>query len=167
MTSYRYAHVFQTEPDFEFWSDGIPAPQGSKSHIGDGKLVESSKKVAPWRAAIKKSLVTQKPAGFVPMDGPLACRVTFWLPRPGSHPKTKYTLPVGPPDVDKLGRGALDPLTLNGIIHDDSRIIDLYTCKRFVPTDPRHALADDIDRPGALFELWFLKDVDPKVLTLI
>jgi len=28
---------------------GIPAAQGSKKHVGRGILIESSKKVAPWR----------------------------------------------------------------------------------------------------------------------
>lgn len=161
MTLYRYLHVLATAPDFSFWTDGTPAPQGSKKHVGRGVLVESSKKIDPWRKAIKQSLLTQKPKDMLPMDGPLFCAVEFWLPRPTSHPKTKVTLPVGPPDVDKLARGALDPLTQNGIIHDDARIIDMLVVKRFVPTDPRHAYPDDKDRIGALFQLWRLDSVDP------
>lgn len=164
MTSYRYSHVLATPPHFAFWADGHPAPQGSKKHVGNGRLVEVSKKIEPWRKAIAKALARDKPTGFMPMDGALMCDVTFWLERPKTHPKTKLTHPVGPPDVDKLGRGALDPLTQNGIIHDDSRIIDLSTHKRFVPTDQRHALADDMDRPGALFQLWFLDDIAPFVV---
>lgn len=27
---------------------GLPAPQGSKKHVGHGVMVESSKKVKPW-----------------------------------------------------------------------------------------------------------------------
>jgi crossover junction endodeoxyribonuclease RusA len=163
VTIYRYLHVLATPPDFSFWADGFPAPQGSKKHVGNGRLVEVSKKIAPWRTAIAKALKTQKPAEMLPMDGALFCAVEFWLPRPTSHPKTKLTLPVGPPDVDKLGRGALDPLTQNGIIHDDSRIIDLLTSKRFVPTDDRHRLADDKVRTGALFQLWYLDGVEPYI----
>lgn len=157
MTLLRYLHVLGTTPDFSFWVDGQPAPQGSKKHVGRGRLVEVSKKTLdPWRAAVKASLLTQKPAGFLPMDGPLLCAVEFWMPRPKTHPKTKMTLPVGPPDVDKLARGALDPLTQNGIIHDDSRIIDLFVVKRFVPTDDRHRLPDDRRSIGGLFRLWRL-----------
>lgn len=48
---------------------------------------------------------------MLPMDGALLRTVEFSHPRPAAHPKTKLTLPVGPPDVDNLGRGALDPLT--------------------------------------------------------
>jgi Holliday junction resolvase RusA-like endonuclease len=164
MTILRHLHVLGTTPDFAFFAPGVPAPQGSKKHVGGGRMVEvSKKKLDPWRLAVKKALVTQKPAGMLPMDGPLLCAVEFWLPRPTTHPKTKVTHPVGPPDVDKLGRGALDPLTQNGVIHDDSRIIDLFSCKRFVPTDDRHRYADDKDLTGALFLLWFLKDVTPYI----
>lgn len=163
MTIYRYLHALATPADFAFFAPGFPAPQGSKKHVGRGRLVEVSKKIDPWRKAIKKSLVTQKPAQMIPMDGPLFCAVEFWLPRPTGHPKTKITFPVGPPDVDKLGRGALDPLTQNGIIHDDSRITDLLCVKRFVPTDPRHTYADDRHLSGALFQLWHLDDVEPYI----
>jgi Holliday junction resolvase RusA-like endonuclease len=164
VTLLRYLHILGTTPDFSFWVDGIPAPQGSKKHVGGGRLVEvSKKKLDPWRTAVKRALVTQKPIGFLPMDGPLFCAVEFWMPRPKTHPKTRITLPVGPPDVDKLARGALDPLTQNGIIHDDSRIIDLMTVKRFVPTDARHALADDRHGTGGLFRLWRLDNAEPYV----
>lgn len=163
MTILRYMHVLATTPDFAFWADGFPAPQGSKKHVGKGALVESSKKVEPRRKDITKALKTQKPANMLPMDGPLFCAVEFWLPRPTGHPKTKVTRPVGPPDVDKLGRGALDPLTQNGVIHDDSRITDLLVVKRFVPTDDRHRYADDKSQTGALFLLWHLDRVEPYI----
>ena len=32
---------------------GVPAPQGSKRHVGHGILVESSKKLRPWRDAVR------------------------------------------------------------------------------------------------------------------
>ena len=32
---------------------GQPAPQGSKRHVGGGRMIESSKAVAPWREAVK------------------------------------------------------------------------------------------------------------------
>ncbi len=163
MTLFRYLHVLAEAPDFTFFAPGVPAPQGSKKHVGGGRLVEVSKKIKPWRSDIEKALRTQKPAGMIPMDGPLFCAVEFWVPRPAGHPKTKITFPIGPPDVDKLGRGALDPLTQNGIIHDDSRITDLYVCKRFVPNDPRHAYADDKHLTGALFQLWFLHEKTPYI----
>ena len=32
---------------------GQPAPQGSKRHVGKGVMVESSKKLRPWRQDVK------------------------------------------------------------------------------------------------------------------
>lgn len=46
------------------------------------------------------------------------------------------------------------PLTQSGVIHDDSRIVDSDSCKRFVPTDDRHRRAGDAEEAGALFALW-------------
>ena len=31
---------------------GLPAPQGSKRHVGEGRMVESSKRVKPWRRQV-------------------------------------------------------------------------------------------------------------------
>ena len=35
--------------DVSFNVIGIPGAQGSKRHVGNGVMVESSKKVKPWR----------------------------------------------------------------------------------------------------------------------
>ena len=32
---------------------GIPGAQGSKRHVGHGVMIESSKKVKPWRSDVK------------------------------------------------------------------------------------------------------------------
>ena len=36
----------------EFTVLGVPAPQGSKRHVGRGVLVESSNALGPWRDAV-------------------------------------------------------------------------------------------------------------------
>ena len=36
---------------------GLPAPQGSKTHIGNGRMVESSKRVKPWRRQVAAAYV--------------------------------------------------------------------------------------------------------------
>ena len=33
-------------------NDIEPAPQGSKRHVGGGRLIEASKRVKPWRQAV-------------------------------------------------------------------------------------------------------------------
>ena len=37
----------------EFFVEGIPASQGSKRHVGRGILIESSKRVKPWRSDVR------------------------------------------------------------------------------------------------------------------
>ena len=34
---------------------GIPAPQGSKRHVGNGIMIENSKRVKPWRQDVKEA----------------------------------------------------------------------------------------------------------------
>lgn len=150
------ADVIGRLPDVDFWVPGLPAPQGSKRHVGNGRLVEMSTKIGPWRRAVATAARMARADGHRPLDGPLAIAVDFWLPRPKTAPKTRLILPVGPPDIDKLLRGALDPLTQSGVIHDDARIVESDSSKRFVPTDQRHRLDGDQDESGALIALWVL-----------
>lgn len=128
---------------------GTPAPQGSKRHVGHGVMVESSKKVKPWRAA-----VTAEAAQHEPLHGPVALTLTFYLPRPRGHYRTgKYAHelrdsaprdPAVKPDLDKLLRSTLDALTDAGLIDDDARVYSLTARKRY---------ADDAERPGALITI--------------
>lgn len=144
-----------TDYEISFWAPGRPAPQGSKKHIGGGRLVEMSKKVKPWRQAVSRAAIAAQArlGEWEPLDGPLTVLFEFWMPRPVSHPKTKRTWPVGPPDLDKLCRSTFDALTSSGTIHDDSRAIELVARKFFVPTDERHALEGDSAQPGALIRV--------------
>ena len=36
---------------------GVPAPQGSKRHIGHGIMIENSKKVKPWRQDVRAAAI--------------------------------------------------------------------------------------------------------------
>src|SRR5215472_3525905 len=95
--------------------NGRPAPQGSKRHVGNGRMIEMSKAVGPWREAVRAE--TQA-AVTAPLDGAVGVSVLFWLPRPRSHYRTgrhadvvKPTAPrrpTGRPDLDKLARAVLD-----------------------------------------------------------
>lgn len=96
---------------------GMPAPQGSKRHVGNGVMIESSKKVKPWREAV---VWAAREAGER-VAGPARIWVTFTLPRPASAPKRR-TVPDRKPDLDKLLRSTLDALVTAGAIEDDARI---------------------------------------------
>lgn len=121
---------------------GIPAPQGSKRHVGGGRMIESSKAVGPWREAIRAE--TQRKVSD-PFAGPVVVRISFVLHRPHGHYRTgknahllrdgapKY--PAGTPDLDKLMRAVLDGLTMGGAWKDDAQVVTLYGTKRYAPAD--------------------------------
>lgn len=134
---------------------GIPAPQGSKTRMAHGGLVESSKKVPAWREAVRHTTVGVMGEGI--WSPPLAAfvTITFTLARPSLHYRTgkhAHLLkegapahPVGRPDIDKLCRAVLDALTDAGAITDDARVVGLCAEKAY----PGGA-ADALDAPGAV-----------------
>lgn len=135
-------------PDFEVIVRGFrPAPQGSKRHIGNGRMIEQSKRVKPWREAVKEAIGPVKET----LDGPLAVRVVFTVLKPASAPKNKRTYPITrhSGDIDKLLRSTFDALSDSGLIADDSRIIDVHAVKTF-PGE----YADSLDEPGAVIRVW-------------
>lgn len=117
---------------------GIPAPQGSKRHVGNGRMVEMSKAVGPWREAVRAE--TQR-AVLLPLAGPVEVALSFWLPRPKGHYRTGRNahlirpgapdFPAGKPDLDKLARAVLDGLTAGGAWKDDSQAVALSACKMY------------------------------------
>ncbi|WP_312811096.1 RusA family crossover junction endodeoxyribonuclease [Corynebacterium variabile] len=110
---------------------GVPAPQGSKNAYRRGGrvvLVESSKKVKPWRAAVAQA-ATIAYLHAEPIDGPVTVEVEFILPRPKSLPK-RITDMVRKPDLDKLVRSTLD--ALSGIAYvDDNRVTRIVATKTY------------------------------------
>jgi crossover junction endodeoxyribonuclease RusA len=119
---------------------GIPAPQGSKRHVGGGRMVESSRAVGPWREAVRAE--TQRAVKLEgSFAGPVHLELTFWLPRPKGHYGTGRNAgqvresapcyPTSRPDVDKLARAVLDGLVDGGAFADDSEVTSLTTVKRY------------------------------------
>jgi crossover junction endodeoxyribonuclease RusA len=119
---------------------GTPAPQGSKRHVGGGRMVEMSKAVGPWREAVRAE--TQRATnGDKPIDGPVLVIIRFYLARPRGHYRTgrnahlvKDTapkFPVGRPDIDKLARAVLDGITMGGAWVDDAQVVHMDTVKLY------------------------------------
>jgi crossover junction endodeoxyribonuclease RusA len=109
-----------------------PAPQGSKRHVGNGRMIESSAKVKPWREAIRQEALQ---AGIPISDQPIYLHLTFRFRRPRGHCTTRGTLkPSAPschikrPDLDKLCRSTLDGLT-GVLFHDDSQVAFMVASK--------------------------------------
>lgn len=159
---------------------GTPAPQGSKRAFvvnGRARMVESSKKVLPWRqdviAAIER-LLAQSHITFggpnggsirskdveLPLAGPLRVDITYYLARPRYHYRTgarahelKPAAPVyvdKKPDLDKLNRATFDALTQSGLIKDDAQIASGLTEKRYADaaTGARITITPLVDEPA-------------------
>jgi len=131
----------------EFEVRGVPAPQGSKSfkgiRAGHAILVESSKKVRPWRQDVKAAAEAEmgKLTGWEPLDGPLVATMVFTMRRPLSAPKTRQTWPDRTPDLSKLIRSTEDALTDAGLWVDDARVVEYARVAKVFPGDDPLALS--------------------------
>lgn len=135
--------------------EGVPGPQGSKNSY-NGRLVESSKKVKPWRNAVMKAAKAAMPDDWEVLDGPLAAEIQFHLPRPKSAPKTIDIPAIRYPDVSKLVRATEDALTQAGVWADDARVVREVTGKRYSIESDLHRIYDPfVHRPaGATIKVY-------------
>lgn len=108
---------------------GVPAPQGSKTRMPNGALVEGGSKTGrakhkAWRTAVAEA--ARDVADDIPHDGALHVTISFRLPMPASRPARIRAAGVWPhavkPDLDKLVRSTLDGLTDGGLIVGDHRV---------------------------------------------
>lgn len=108
-----------------FWVDGLPAPQGSKRHVGNGVMVEASKKLPAWRKAVED---TARQTMVETIDRPVIVRADFFLPKPK---RPRFLVPATPPDTDKLMRALGDGLEKSGLLANDSRIVQWVATKHY------------------------------------
>ncbi len=147
---------------------GQPAPQGSKRNVGNGVMIEMSKRVKPWRADVKAAaleVVEATPQRPALLDGPLAASIVFtmreqpasrpsWWPKGVRWSKALRWRPASTPDLSKLLRATEDALT--GVIWtDDARVVE-YT--RLAKYYAGHPATDVLDRPGAVIRVWPLTE---------
>lgn len=119
---------------------GDPTPQGSKTRMPNGAMLEGKSKAARerhrnWRAAVAETardIAAHKDVP-APLDGPLFLAVEFRFPMPASRPKAVRAkgncLKVSAPDLDKLIRALGDGLKAGGLIVDDARIVEITASK--------------------------------------
>ena len=124
-----------------------PAPQGSKRHVGNGVMLESCKRVKPWRLLVAEAAVR---AGVPLLRGPVTMSVVFLFARPMGHFRRNGSLkPSAPihhaakPDGSKLIRSTEDALS-KLVYEDDSRIVTGTWHKRYCV---------DNERPGAIITI--------------
>lgn len=119
-----------TRPVVRFTVYGRPIPQGSKRHVGNGVMVESSKNLRPWRQDVADTAFLNFGAMPYAGDGSesIVVRVVFHFEKPRSAKKRVY--PTVKPDIDKCLRAILDALT--GIAYkDDAQVIEVKTQKLY------------------------------------
>jgi Holliday junction resolvase RusA-like endonuclease len=88
-------------------------------------MVESSKKVKPWRNAVELATKAQVPC---PLQNAVEIALVFHLPRPKTVTR-KW--PAVKPDLDKLVRSTFDGLTTGGLYTDDALVIALSASKQY------------------------------------
>lgn len=133
-------------PDLTIAVRGIPTPGGSfraaliagRAQLLVGGSDQQRTKLGRWRSqvdeAAKAAMMAQR---WHALEGPVACEVTFWVPKPKTLPAWRWlpwTKSAG--DVDKLVRSTLDALTEAGALLDDSRVVDLTARKRYAINNP-------------------------------
>lgn len=138
------------------WFDvfGSPAPQGSKKFVGVSKsgrglMVESSRKVKPWRMDVKAAAELARAENGETLDGPLGVSMVFTLPKPASAPKRRRTWPDRMPDLSKLIRSTEDAISDAGLWADDARVVEVCASKVY----PGEG-ADALDAPGVRVAIW-------------
>lgn len=119
-----------------FGVHGDPAPQGSKRHVGGGRMIEMSKKVGPWRDAVHNAARAELLSGRwgdTFHHGPLRLDITFHYAMPRKRTKAERALGVlwrcVTPDLDKLIRSTGDALTSSELIHDDGQFAQIQAEK--------------------------------------
>jgi crossover junction endodeoxyribonuclease RusA len=111
-------------------------------------MVEASKRVKPWRAAVahEARLAGQQVAG------PCAVELDFRFLRPRSHHKASGQIRASAPqfcvvkrnDLDKCCRSTLDGLVDGGLLVDDCLAVELFAWKRYCRAD---------EQPGAVVRI--------------
>lgn len=134
---------------------GLPGPQGSKKLVGRdskgrGILVESSKKVKPWRESVKERCRMLVESGLATIDEPVWVRMVFTMPKPKSAPKTRRTYPSSRPDLSKLERSTEDAIVDSGLLREDSRIVEYLRAAKVFPGED----AESLPVPGVRIEIW-------------
>lgn len=138
------------QPDaITFNVDGMePATQGSKRAMPNGVMLETNKRLRPWRSHISDAAISTKH----PLTrSAVSISITFRFLRPQSHFNKSGLTSKAPAhltskqkgDIDKLSRAVLDALT-GTLLYDDSQVVQLSAHKRYTTSD---------ERPGALITI--------------
>lgn len=114
---------------------GIPAPKGSKRHVGKGRLIEASPRLKEWVERVSMTAwAATRPNP--PSDKPIEVYLRFTMPRPKNTPKSARPAATKRPDLDKLTRAVLDAIACI-CFFDDSQVVSITAHKHIaVPDEP-------------------------------
>ncbi len=113
--------------EVSFFVEGYPAPKGSFTGLGRGRMRNASKRTKPWQDLVSYIAMTIRPPKL--LAGPVGIDLEFLMPVPKNpkhpiYPITKIN------DVDKLERTILD--ALSGIIYvDDCQVCRIQKAKLY------------------------------------
>lgn len=140
---------------------GVPAPQGSKTRMPNGAMLDGKSPAArakhkAWRTAVTEAAI-ERMDGAPPLDGPLMLAVQFRLPMPPSRRKSVQARGIAwhatKPDIDKLLRSTIDGLADGGALRDDSRIAyvsaNAYEVVGWTGCELRLDVLDETDLPSS------------------
>jgi len=63
------------------------------------------------------------------VEGPIALKIGFILPRPKAHKKENFV--TVKPDLDNLLKSTIDALTDRGVWRDDAQVAEIHTTKQY------------------------------------
>lgn len=120
----------ETIAGHHFFVPGVPRPQGSKNHVGGGRMVESSSGLKEWRWRVGLAANQARHTDQL-YSRAVGVTCVFIMPRPKAMDRNETPHHTHPPDLDKLVRGVLDALT-GTLLRDDALVVNLGgTCKRY------------------------------------
>ena len=103
-------------------------PRARARAVGAGKhayaRVYPVKSGEEYKATVATLAAQHRPPA--PVTGPVSLGLTFWLPRPKSHPAWKSeagTAHTSKPDIDNLAKAIMDALKQGGYYRDDSQVV--------------------------------------------
>ncbi len=120
------------------------APQGSKTYLGQGRMKESSERVKPFRADVRRAAESVVLPPDWPMAAPMRVGFRFHFARPKSHFKRNgVALSKSAPeeatshglgDLEKLARSVND--ALSGVLfNDDRQVVEMHLAKAYDSED--------------------------------
>jgi Holliday junction resolvase RusA-like endonuclease len=124
---------------------GIAQPKGSaRAFMPKGArfpvITSDNKSLKAWERSVRDRLqqimpAVPRPTRVAIWDAPIAIELRFELPRPKSLPK-RVLHHLKKPDLDKLTRGAIDPL-IGIVFRDDSQVVKVIAEKHYTDVAAR------------------------------